>query len=98
MIYHNQVRWLSRAKVLKRFYNLNEEIGIFMIEKENLITELKENWLWDFAFLTDISDHLNFLNLKLQEQGKLIFQLNDITAFEMKLKLFIKQIREGNFC
>jgi len=51
-----------------------------------------------FAFLTDISDHLNFLNLKLQEHGKLIFQLlNDITAFEIKLKLFIKQIGEGNF-
>jgi len=46
VIYHNQVHWLTRAKVLKRFYNLKEEIGIFMIEKESPVTELKdENWL-----------------------------------------------------
>lgn len=46
VINHNQVRWLSRAKVLKKFYNLKEEIEIFMIERKNPVTELKdENWL-----------------------------------------------------
>jgi len=54
--------------------------------------------LWDLAFLTDVTTHLNILNLKLQGPGKFIFDMyNSIKAFNAKLKLFINQIKRSDF-
>ncbi|KAE9527235.1 hypothetical protein AGLY_012933 [Aphis glycines] len=46
-------------------------------QKKNKPVEEFENeqWMYDLAFLTDISAHLNELNLKLQKQSKTIFEL-----------------------
>jgi hypothetical protein len=57
-----------------------------------------ENWLMDLAFLVDITTHLNELNVRLQGKNKLIsnmFQI--ITAFELKLKLWLSQVKVNNF-
>ncbi|XP_068200767.1 general transcription factor II-I repeat domain-containing protein 2-like [Palaemon carinicauda] len=52
-----------------------------------------EKWIFDLAVLVDITSHLNDLNLKLQGKDKLFPSLvNDISAFKMKLKLFISQL------
>jgi len=54
--------------------------------------------LWDLAFFTDVTTHLNILNLKLQGPGKLIFNMyNTVEAFDAKLKLFINQIERSDF-
>ena len=48
-----------------------------------------ENWLNDFAFLTDITQHLSNLNLRLQEKSQLVNKLFEhICAFEKQLELF----------
>jgi len=88
VLYYNRVRWLSRGKVLKRFFDLRREIQIFMIEINKPAVEEFENeqWMYDLAFLTDISAHLNELNLKLKKQSKTIFELiSDVKSFEIKL-------------
>lgn len=98
-VYDNNVRRLSRGKVLKRFLDLRQEIEIFMIEKGKTVSELKNNnWLWDLAFLTDVTTHLNIFNFKLQGPGKLIFdKFNTVKVFETKLKLFVNQIGNSDF-
>ena len=49
----------------------------------------------DLAFLVDITSHLNNLNLKLQSKDQLFPRLvNDISAFKMKLKMFIAQLEK----
>ena len=48
-----------------------------------------ENWLNDLAFLTDITQHLSELILKLQGKSQLVNKLfGHICAFEKRLELF----------
>ena len=99
LILHCEVRWLSREQVLKRLWKLKRIVHNFLEEKDELPEErallCNESWLLDLAFLVDITSHLNNLNLKLQVKDKLFPSLvNDISAFKMKLKVFIAQLEK----
>ncbi|XP_010771180.1 general transcription factor II-I repeat domain-containing protein 2A, partial [Notothenia coriiceps] len=96
--YHTEVRWLSRGKVLRRFYDTRTEIARFMESKQRPVPELEnEKWLGDLAFMCDITEHLNSLNVKLQGRKQLITEMWDsVKAFELKLRLWEGQMRRGN--
>ena len=75
VMYHNEVCWLSRGKVLRRFFQLCKEINEFLKEKrkkEKLDLIADSRWLCELAFLSDITEHLNILNMKLQGKENLI--------------------------
>lgn len=103
LILHCEVRWLSKGESLSRFWKLKNAVLNFHEEKNELPDERAllsdTNWLFDFAFLVDITSHLNNLNLKLQGKNKLYPTLvNHINSFKLKLNLFISQLENLDFC
>ena len=67
VVYFSAVRWLSGAATLKRFWNMRQEIKMFVERKhQNVAFLCNKNWLIDLAFLADITQYLSELNLKLQ--------------------------------
>lgn len=100
MPYYNKTRWLSRAKVLKRFFDLREVLVDFLKEKKLIATfpQLQNpEWIQKLAFLVDVTEHLNSLNLSLQGKDNLISDMFQIViGFERKLELFVSEIQKGN--
>ncbi|KAG8454178.1 hypothetical protein GDO86_000717 [Hymenochirus boettgeri] len=94
--FHTEVRWLSKGKVLYRFNQLLPAILTFLKERneETFVGILKDlNWLQDFAFLVDITEKLNDLNLKLQGKDKHILEMiSEVKAFSEKLTLWEKNV------
>lgn len=70
VLYHSEVCWLLRGKVLSRFHELKTEIVIatFLSENNSPYAELFDNeiWLARVAYLADVFEHLNGLNVSLQ--------------------------------
>jgi hypothetical protein len=99
VIYWSNIRWLSRGKVLRRFFDLKEEIVLFLSDKSTNIEELNDsNFIFDLAFLVDLTQYLNDLNIKLQGRDQLITALySHIKAFEVKLKLWEHQLNNKNY-
>ncbi|GFV29790.1 general transcription factor II-I repeat domain-containing protein 2A [Trichonephila clavipes] len=69
LIMYNNVRWLSREDVLQRFVDCSEEIRLFL-QNESKIEQYPQlmdiMWLLKLMFFTDICQHFNELNIKLQ--------------------------------
>lgn len=91
---YNQVRWLSSGKCLERFFQIRKEIPAFLNQfVSSDTTQLEEDlqntdFLKQLAFLTDITSHLNELNLKLQGRNQLVSDLiGNINGFRNKLRI-----------
>lgn len=84
---------------MRRFYDLLPEINTFLQSKGETVQELTDpGWKWDLAFLTDVTEVLNHLNLQLQGKGNLISDMySHIKAFEVKLQLLLRQVQKLDF-
>ncbi|XP_075769679.1 general transcription factor II-I repeat domain-containing protein 2-like isoform X1 [Pelodiscus sinensis] len=98
MLYFTEVYWLSRGSALKRFFELKTEVKRFMEEIKVPVPEFEDpRWMTDLAFLVDVTQELNILNLKLQDSDHLVTAVYDnVRAFTTKLKLWKNQISHGN--
>ena len=87
LVMHNEVRWLSRGRVLERFLSLLPQIREFLASKGRNEQVLENpEWIMKLAFLTDITCHLNALNLQLQGKEKHHgSMLHVVTAFQNKI-------------
>ena len=100
---YTSIRWLSAGKVLTHFFGLRKEILSFfeeeLMESTNTFqAQLRSiKFLCDLAFLTDMTNHLNVLNLYLQEKGQSISHLaGHVEGFRSKLVLFTNCLQNNN--
>ena len=88
LLYYTKVRWLSKANVLFRVFELRDELEIFLnyVKPELAVHFTNSKFIACLAYLVDILDSLNTLNLKMQGKEKNIIQIVDlINAYVEKL-------------
>lgn len=100
VLFHTEVRWLSKGNMLARFFELRAEVLEFLNtqKKNNLISAMTvDEFEPSLAYLVDIFSSLNELNRKLQGRDKnVLTAANNINAFKHKLKLWRSRVSKRN--
>ena len=100
LLYHAEVRWLSRGKVLKRIFQLRNELSTFLTQERHPMSANFEDiyWLAKLSYLSALFKSTNQLNLSIQGKGCDIFKVSSkIQAFKLKLKLWQSNVKNCNF-
>lgn len=104
LLYHTEVRWLSRGNMLTRLFLMRAEIKEFFEtdkkqrSKDYLGVICHEEWELYLAYLVGIFHRINVLNKSLQgRQGTIIDAMDKLRAFLLKINLWLDQINDGNF-
>ena len=100
LLLHTEVRLLTKRKSLKRVFELSEPLQRFLLEKnQDLASKFNhEKWILKLAYLCEIFNRLNELNLSLQGKMTTVFKLADkVAAFKDKLKLWDQRVNKGVF-
>ncbi|XP_026481537.1 protein FAM200A-like [Ctenocephalides felis] len=98
LLYHTEVRWLSRGNVLNRVWTLKNEVEMFLVSQKNILAEHFNNssWIAYLAYLADIFESINILNKELQGKHCNIISAREIlSAFGLKLEYWKQKVEEN---
>ena len=99
LLYHTEVRWLSRGRVLSRLFELRDEIQQFLREAGHELAEYFDDpeFVQALAYLADVFTALNELNHSLKGRGiSILDACEKLSAFKEKLLLWIRCVKKGN--
>ena len=98
LIWYMEVRWLSKGNMIKRLHELRNSIISFLQndnDKLNLVTKfLNDEFNQSLAYMVDIFEMINIINVKLQGQDSNLVSLCDqINSFSIKINNFFHSLR-----
>ena len=100
LLFHINVRWLAKENMLERFYELKDEVKLFLEDQKKfdlLATINSEEFEISLAYLVEIFESLNKLNRQLQgRNNNIICHYDVIRAFIARLHLWKRRISDGN--
>ncbi|XP_067933285.1 protein FAM200C-like [Watersipora subatra] len=100
LLFHTEVRWLSKSNMLLHFFNLRAEVNEFLKthNKPKLLASIQvEGFHQCLAYLVDIHGSINEVNTKMQGRDRNVLNVTDsINAFKDKLKLWVERLATGN--
>ncbi|GFT40208.1 protein ZBED8 [Nephila pilipes] len=98
LLFHTEVRWLSKGNCLKRFMQLFDAISVFLSEKLEMKYLLTIDGKAFVSYLADIFEKLNILNKQLQGLNKTLVDAKaKIFGFITNIELYQKHINNRNF-
>ena len=99
LLYHTEVRWLSKGLALSRLYVLRYEVLKFLLDKDNnnLHDEMcSPHFITGLSYLVDIFEKINSINLSLQGHTYLVDASEILTTFQEKLILWRNNVQKGS--
>ncbi|XP_028659137.2 protein ZBED8-like [Erpetoichthys calabaricus] len=100
LLYHSNVRWLSRGRVLNRVFAMHVELTQFLQEHQHRHADCFKNsrFILILAYMADIFVALNHLNQQMQGGGVNIIEAEEnLKAYQKKLQLWKRRTKNDNF-
>lgn len=99
LLFHTEVRWLSRGKVFTRLVELRQTVQVFLEEKKgsDLAHHFSDpQWIARLYYLSDIFAEVNKGNLSIQGKNVTVIDAKEVVAAMIaRIKLWSKRVGRG---